>query len=84
MNKPLWEGCVYSQLSLAERILSNKSKVNQSQSSFDQWASLMSEISPHLETISKDFYQAKRLVSKLGLNEVKIDCCLRLLALLQI
>ena len=36
----------------------------------------MSEISPHLETIPKDFYQAKRLVSKLGLNEVKIDCYL--------
>ena len=57
-------------------MLSNKSKVNQSQSSFDQWASLMSEISPHLEIIPKDFYQAKRLVSKLILNEMKIDCCL--------
>ena len=68
--------CVYSQLSLVVKILSNKSEVNQSQSSFDQWASLMSMISPHLETIPKDFYQAKRLVSKLGLNEVKIDYCL--------
>ena len=36
----------------------------------------MSEISPQLETIPKDFYQAKRLVSKLCLNEVKIDCYL--------
>ena len=58
------------------RILSNKSEVNQSQSSFDQWASLMSEISPHLETIPKNFYQAKILVSKFGLNEMKIDCYL--------
>ena len=36
----------------------------------------MSEISLDPKTIAKDFYQAKRLVSKLGLNEVKIDCCL--------
>ena len=57
-------------------MLSNKSEVNRIQSSFDQWTLLMSEISPHLEFIPKDFYQAKMLVSKLGLNEVKIDYCL--------
>ena len=36
----------------------------------------MSEISSQPEIITKDLYQANRLVSKLGLNEVKIDCCL--------
>ena len=77
MNRPLWEGCVYSQLSLAVRMLSNKSEANQSQSSSNQWASLMSEISPQLESIPKDFYQVKSLVSKLGLNEIKIDCYLK-------
>ena len=76
MNRPLREGCVHSQLSLAIRMLSNKSEANQSQSSFDQCTSLMSEISPQTKTIPKDFYQAKRLVSKLGLHKVKIDCCL--------
>ena len=35
VNRPLWEGWVHSQLSLAVRILSTKSKLNQSQSSFD-------------------------------------------------
>ena len=73
---PLWERCVHSQLSLAVTMMSNKSDMNQSQSSFYQWASLISETSPQPETILKDFYQAKRLVSKLGLHEVKIDCCL--------
>ena len=48
---PLWEGCVHSLLSLAVRILSNKSEANESQSTFDQWASLMSEISSQPETI---------------------------------
>ena len=37
----------------------------------------MSEISPQLESIPKDFYQAQRLVSKFGLNEVNIDYCLK-------
>ena len=56
VNRPLWERCVHSQLSLIVKMLSNKSKANQRQSFFDQWASLMSEISPYPETIPKDFY----------------------------
>ena len=36
VNRPLWEGCVHSQLSLTARMLNNKSDANQSQSSFDQ------------------------------------------------
>ena len=72
VNMPSWEGCVHSQLSLAVKMLINKSKMNQSQSSFDQQASLMTEISAQPKTILKDFYQAKRLVSKLGLHEVKL------------
>ena len=74
---------MHSQLSLVVRMLNNKSKANQSESSFDQWTSLMSEISPQPKTIPKDFYQAKRLVSKLGLLEVKVDCCLNGFMLLQ-
>ena len=35
----------------------------------------MNEISLYLETISKDFYQAKRLFFKFGLHEVRIDYC---------
>ena len=77
VNRPLWEGCVHSQLSLVVRILSNKSEANQNQSYFEQWALLMSKISPYSDTIPKDFYQAKMLVFKFGLNEVKIDCRLQ-------
>ena len=73
VNRPLWERCVHSRLSMTVRMLSNKSKASQNQSSFDQWTSLMSEISPQPKSIQKDFYQVKRLVYKLGLNEVKID-----------
>ena len=55
-NKPLWDGCVHSELSLAVKMLSIKSEGNQSQSSFDQWATLISELSPQPEAIPKDFY----------------------------
>ena len=52
----LEEKCVHSQLSLAVRMLSNKSEASRNQNSFDQWVSLMIEISPQPETIPKDFY----------------------------
>ena len=76
VQAPLWEGCVHSELSLAVRMLAIKSEGNQSENSFDQWATLMSEICPQPNSVPKDFYQAKKLVSKLGLNSKKIDCCL--------
>ena len=77
VKAPLWEGCVHSELSLAVRMLAIKSEANQSQNSFDQWATLMSEISPEPSSVPKNFYQAKKLVSKLGLKSEKIDCCLK-------
>ena len=36
VHRPLWEGCVHSQLSSVVIMLSNKSKANQSQNSFNQ------------------------------------------------
>ena len=74
---PLWEGCVHLELSLVVRMLSIKSKRNQSQSSFDQWVTLIQPSS-----ILKDYYQAKKLVSKLGLNQKRkiivqlVVCCI--------
>ena len=53
-----------------------KSKRNQSQSSFDRWVALLSELSSQPSSILKDYYQAKKLVYKLGLKSEKIDCCL--------
>ena len=74
-NQPLWEGCVHSELSLAVRMLSIKTDGNQSHTSFDAWSGLMRELNLHCESISRDFYHAKKLVLKLGLGSVTIDCC---------
>ena len=38
---------------------------------------MIRELSPQPNSIPKDFYQAKKLVSKLGLKEEKIDCCVK-------
>lgn len=58
-------------------MLSIKSESNQSQNSFDRWTNLMRGISVQPNSILRDFYQAKKLVSKLRLKKEKIDCCLK-------
>ena len=60
MNKPLWEGSVHSELSVAVRMLSIKSESSHSQRSFDQWATLLREVCPQPSSIPKDFYEAKK------------------------
>ncbi|XP_025670335.1 uncharacterized protein [Arachis hypogaea] len=75
VSKPLWENCIHSRLSLASRMLSIKSEGNQSQGSFDQWATLFREMQTTPNEIPANYYEAKKIVSQLGFKEVKIDCC---------
>jgi len=46
-----------------------------SQRSCDQTLALMKETHPTSNLIPKDFYRAKKIVSKLGLTAKRIDCC---------
>ena len=84
-KEPLWEGCGHLELSLAVRILSIKSEGNYSQRSFAQWTNWIRELSLQPNSIPKEFYQVKKLVSKLGLKEKKKDwlLCERVHVLLQ-
>jgi len=67
-QKPLWPGCNnHTELSFAIRFLTIKSEGNMSQRSCDQTLALMKEMHPVGNLIPKDFYRAKKLVSKLGL-----------------
>ncbi|KAL1299879.1 hypothetical protein AAHE18_18G139200 [Arachis hypogaea] len=52
-----------------------KAEGNQSQESFKQWATLIRKIAPEGSAIPRDYYEAKKLVQKLGLKAIKIDCC---------
>ena len=66
---------MHSQLSVAVRLLSIKSDTNISQAGMDSFIGLMSELVDPTFNIPEDFYKAKRLVSKLGLSSMRIDCC---------
>src|SRR5436190_22392671 len=75
-QKQLWPGSTHSELSVAVRMLSIKSDYNMAQSCFDEVLQLMKETNPPDNCIPSNFYEAKKLVSKLGLISQKIDCCI--------
>lgn len=74
-SRPLREGSPHSELSVAVRLLSIKSDWNISQAAMDSFIDLMSELVDPNINLPGDFYKAKRLVSKLGLSSMRIDCC---------
>ncbi|XP_019244468.1 PREDICTED: uncharacterized protein LOC109224337 [Nicotiana attenuata] len=74
-SRPLRERSMHSQLSVAVRLLSIKSYTNISQAGMDSFIGLMSELVDPTFNIPEDFYKARKLVSKLGLSSMRIDCC---------
>ncbi|XP_028790871.1 uncharacterized protein LOC114746759 [Neltuma alba] len=75
-QQPLWEGCEEeSQLSATLQLLSIKATTNMSQQSFNLVSQLMRRTQPKDTHMPTDLYQTKKLVSKLGLDYKKIDCC---------
>ncbi|XP_059302223.1 uncharacterized protein LOC132054190 [Lycium ferocissimum] len=73
-SHPFCEGMSHSALSIAIRLLSIKLDVNISIAGMNAMIGLMKELNPNLD-IPDDYYKAKKLVSKLGLSSIKIDCC---------
>ncbi|XP_019228470.1 PREDICTED: uncharacterized protein LOC109209617 [Nicotiana attenuata] len=74
-SRPLYKGSMHSKLSVAVRLLSIKSDSSISQAGMDSIIGLMNELNPNKIDLPKDFYTAKKLVSKLGLSSERIDCC---------
>ncbi|XP_072079067.1 uncharacterized protein [Arachis hypogaea] len=76
-QRPLFEGCMdHSELSMAVKMLSIKAKGNVSQQIFDDFVKAMKEVMPKDNLLVSSFYEAKKLVSKLGMESNKIDCCI--------
>ncbi|XP_016177767.1 uncharacterized protein LOC107620058 [Arachis ipaensis] len=76
-QRPLFEGCIdHSELSMAVKMLSIKAKGNVSQQIFDDFVKAMKEVMPKDNLLVSNFYEAKKLVSKLGMESNKIDCCI--------
>nr|KYP36031.1 hypothetical protein KK1_042873 [Cajanus cajan] len=74
-NEPLFEGSSESKLSICVRLLACKSNWNVLDQCVDFITKMLLDIAPMNTTLPKNYYDAKRLVSKLGLTARKIDCC---------
>ncbi|XP_012568913.1 uncharacterized protein [Cicer arietinum] len=76
-NKPLSEEASDSKLSICVKLLACKSNWNVPQKCLDFFASMLVDVSPLKDSLPKKIYQAKKLVTMLGLKSEKIDCCVK-------
>ena len=76
-NKPLFEGSADSKLSMCVRLLALKSNCGATDVCLDLVTKMMLDSSPIRDGLPKSYYEAKSLVSKLGLESKRIDCCVR-------
>jgi len=74
-SRPLCEGSLHSALSVVVRLMNIKSDWNVPNAAMDSMVDLLGELVNPEFNIPKNFYQAKRLVSKLGLTYDRIHCC---------
>ncbi|GAU25221.1 hypothetical protein TSUD_17330 [Trifolium subterraneum] len=77
VNKPLFEGASDSKLSMCVRLLAAKSNWNVPEDCLEFFSKMMLDATPVKGNLPTSYYHAKRLVSKLGLQVKKIDCCVQ-------
>ncbi|CAH9072041.1 unnamed protein product [Cuscuta europaea] len=76
-QQPLWTGCAAdTELSFTLKIMSIKSSYNIAQQAIDEILDVCSLAMPLPNKVPSNFYQAEKLISKLGLGHDKIDCCI--------
>ncbi|KAK2445148.1 hypothetical protein QL285_016112 [Trifolium repens] len=75
MNTPLFEGASDSTLSMCVRLLAAKSNWNVPDMCLEFVTKMMLDVTPVKDNMPKSYYDAKKLVSKLGLEAKRIDCC---------
>ncbi|XP_004488345.1 uncharacterized protein [Cicer arietinum] len=76
-NKSLYEGASYSKLLICVKLLACKSNWNVPQKCLDFFATMLVDVCPFKDSLPKKFYQAKKLVTMLGLKSEKIVCCVK-------
>ncbi|XP_059281304.1 uncharacterized protein LOC132034998 [Lycium ferocissimum] len=74
-SRPLWVGSQHSKLSVAVRMIIIKSDWIVAEAAMDSMIKLVGELVSSEFDIHKSYYQAKGLVSKLGLSCDRIYCC---------
>jgi hypothetical protein len=77
VNKPLYEGSSDSKLSMCVRLLAARSNWNVPEDCLEFFSKMMLDSTPVKDNMPTSYYDAKRLVAKLGLEVKKIDCCVQ-------
>nr|GEV89020.1 transposase, Ptta/En/Spm [Tanacetum cinerariifolium] len=75
-DKPLYEGCQkFSTLEAATRLLNWKSKCNVPEATYNRALSLLKDMLPGGNKLVRNFYDTKKIPSKLDLPREKIHAC---------
>ena len=74
-NEPLYEGAIDLKLSISTRLLACKSNWNVPDLCLEFISKMFLDATPIKDGLPKNIYDAKRLVSKLGLEAKSIVCC---------
>lgn len=74
-EKPLWDGCELSHLSLLVLLFNMKSMNKWSDKSFGDLLDILHMAIPNGKELPKNFYEAKKVVSKFGLDYQQIHAC---------
>jgi hypothetical protein len=74
-KKPLWTGCELNELTLFVLLFNVKSLNKWSDKSFGDLLEVLHITIPNGKEITTNFYEAKKIISKLGLGYEHIDAC---------
>jgi hypothetical protein len=76
-NQPIYEGAAESKLSISVKLLAAMSNWHVPQKCIDHFAQMLVDVCPTKQCLPQNHYQATKLVSTLGLEVEKIDCCVQ-------
>ena len=73
-NQPIYEGASESRLSISVKLLAAMSNWHVPQKAMDFFTQMLIDVCPTNQCLPENYYQVKKLVSKLGLEVEKIEC----------
>jgi len=73
--EPIYEGAMKSRLSITLRLMIARTDCYTAKKCLDYFIQILLDVDPIDNCIFKNYYEAKKYVSSLGLKAMKIDCC---------
>ena len=74
-NEIIYEGAIESKLSITIRLLVARTNWHATEKCLDYFIQMLVDVTPKDNCIPKNYYEAKMIVSSLGLKAQKIYCC---------